>query len=78
MQKYPQKIKSVSDIYLAPETGYDDVDLCLQMQMWREIESQFNASAEVERTYDQLRELWKRLKIAMKKELEVFILFIVD
>lgn len=41
------------------------------MQMWRDIEAQFNASAEVERTYDQLRELWKRLKIAMKKELEV-------
>ena len=39
--------------------------------MWREIEVQFNSSAEVERTYDQLRELWKRLKIATKKEIEV-------
>ena len=41
------------------------------MQMWREIEAQFNSNAEVERTYDQLRELWKRLKIATKKEIEV-------
>jgi len=39
--------------------------------VWKEIEAQFNVDAEVERTYDQLRELWKRLKIATKKELEV-------